>query len=392
MMAHVADTPPALSEASKRKFPLHIDLIVSRLLEKEPNKRFSSIKEAEQAFLRGVSITNNWRKQRNKPNFVRPLLRTAVIVLSLSCIFALFRLNHPAPTSSQDTGLTEDLGVLTHHESRLLKLLTAEPMTDIVDLNNQRITDAGMRCFANVHFVKRINMNGCNKITDVGLNYLVGLRLVNLLLCDTRLTDTGMQSLCQIPTLESLDISETEISNAGCKYLETLSRLKVLHINWTSVTGAALSNIGKLGNLEELHLDGDDVSGDLSAIATLDLRDLRLSETKLTDNDMTQLARMRSLLELDVSINKGITDAGLLKLVSLTNLRILDVSNCSTTEAGVTRLRHSLPLCEIRTRSAAPLSPVSLFQAKHNIPKLATLANYLSATDASQISLEKTHD
>jgi serine/threonine protein kinase len=367
MMAHVVDTPPVLSETSKRKFPPQIDLVVARLLEKEPAKRFASIEDFEQAFHLGTPVKNKRKKPKSKLSLppLHLLATTAFILFILCSIVAFFRSAPSALRNSQSTNNLECSIALTRREKLLLFRLKAEPLIETLDLSQQRITDEGMRGFANVHFVKHISLIGCDKITDVGLNYLVGLRLVTLYLNDTRLSDIGMQSICQIPTLESLDISETDISDTGCRYLENLSGLKVLHMNWTSTSGAALSNIAKLGNLEVLHLNGDAVSGNLSAIEALDLRDLRLEESGLSDTDMIPLAKMQSLLELDISTNKGITDAGLLKLASLTNLRILKVADCSATETGIKTLKGFLPLCDVRTLSESRQNVLKLFQGNH---------------------------
>ncbi len=366
MMAHVIDPPPGLSDACNKTFPLPVHLFVKRLLEKEPGNRFPSIKAAEQALLSGNTL-KGFCKTKQYKNISSHSLLTAMAALPILILLiaSYFQIASSTTKDKVDADTSHTSSTLTHAETILIFRLKNEPMLESIDLAQQRITDEGMRGFANAHFIKQVSLVDCCSVTDIGLKYLAGLHLTKLQLNDTRLSDLGMQTISQIPTLESLDLSETDITNAGVYHLENLKHLKELHISWTSISGPALSHIAKLTALEELHLSGDPISANLSALANLNLRELRLRETGVSDKDMRILAQMPSLLALDLADNKGITDASMQYLAALNNLRLVNLADCSVTERGVRTLQRLLPFCEVRIQSEAPTDIVKLIVDKH---------------------------
>jgi hypothetical protein len=70
---------------------------------------------------------------------------------------------------------------------------------------------------------------------------------------------------------------------------------------------------------------------------------LRVCFTGITEASMPMIAKLTSLEKLDLNDNKRITDAAIMHLVPLVNLKRLDVRATSVTDAGVTQLRKALP-------------------------------------------------
>jgi len=71
-----------------------------------------------------------------------------------------------------------------------------------------------------------------------------------------------------------------------------------------------------------------------------------LSSTQVTDAGLKELAPLTKLGRLDLT-EVQVTDAGLKELASLTNLKLLDLRNTKVTDAGVEELQKALPKCQI---------------------------------------------
>ena len=72
-----------------------------------------------------------------------------------------------------------------------------------------------------------------------------------------------------------------------------------------------------------------------------------LANTRTTDADLAQLARLRRPYRMDLS-GTQITDAGLDLLKPLASLRTLDLSKTHVTAEGVKKLQEALPNCQIQ--------------------------------------------
>lgn len=69
-----------------------------------------------------------------------------------------------------------------------------------------------------------------------------------------RITDSQMQLVGQIPSLEELYVPGTRISDQGMEVLEDLPRIRKLSVWRTKLTNKSLEHIGKLQNLEVLDI------------------------------------------------------------------------------------------------------------------------------------------
>ena len=71
--------------------------------------------------------------------------------------------------------------------------------------------------------------------------------------------------------------------------------------------------------------------------------------TQITDAGLVHLRGLTNLRLLEVTFTR-VTNAGLVHLPGLTSLRRLYLANAQTTEDGRARLRQALPDCEITPR------------------------------------------
>ena len=109
------------------------------------------------------------------------------------------------------------------------------------------------------------------------------------------------------------------------KLTETdLGKITGLSLSDTKITDAGLKEVAKLQNLTELNLDG----------------------SKITDVGLKEVAKLQKLETLWL-ISTQITDAGLKELAKLQKLTWLDLSDTKITDAGVAELKKALPNCSI---------------------------------------------
>ena len=81
--------------------------------------------------------------------------------------------------------------------------------------------------------------------------------------------------------------------------------------------------------------------------ALKNLTKLDLSETKLTDAGLKELAKLQSLTTLELRSNPGVTDASVKELKQLKQLITLDLRGTKVTNLGLHELRNALPKCNI---------------------------------------------
>jgi hypothetical protein len=88
-------------------------------------------------------------------------------------------------------------------------------------------------------------------------------------------------------------------------------------------------------------------TGEFTKVDLEKVRQFNLTETKITDAGLKDIAKLQNLTDLDLSRNQ-ITDAGLKDIAKLQNLKGLDLNFTKITDAGVAKLRKALPKCDIQ--------------------------------------------
>ena len=78
----------------------------------------------------------------------------------------------------------------------------------------------------------------------------------------------------------------------------------------------------------------------------INLKFLYLLNTPITDAGLVHLKGLDNLQRLGLG-DTQVTDAGLVHLKGLTTLTFLDIKNTQITDAGIAELRKALPNCEI---------------------------------------------
>ena len=165
------------------------------------------------------------------------------------------------------------------------------------------LTDEDMAYLAEFPNLKYLELNVNPKITDQGLQHLKGLKELRYL------------SLFYCP----------ELTGSGFEYLTKLEKLVNLNISNNQISDKHLSQLQKINSLQVLNVDPN------------------------TDQGMAELSRFSSLRRLWIGgKQEQLTDAGLEKLSSLSNLEILMLPRDKYSEEAIAQLKQSLPDCRIQ--------------------------------------------
>jgi serine/threonine protein kinase/Leucine-rich repeat (LRR) protein len=158
----------------------------------------------------------------------------------------------------------------------------------------------------------------------------------------------------RLEALVGLDLSRTTINDADLERLKPLVALRELNLANTRVTDAGLASLKGLTALRQLDLDGDAVRGTglMHLQGLSELTELRLGCPGLTDLFLVELAGLKKLERLALA-QSSVSDEGVTHLAPLAHLKELDLSDTRVTAGRVTKLKTSLPQCQIVTTAAA---------------------------------------
>lgn len=210
------------------------------------------------------------------------------------------------------------------------------------------------------------------------------LRSLDLSKC-SNLTDTGLQPISELVNLTYLDLPRTKITNTGLQYLSKLVNLTYLNLQGCrGVTDAG--PLSQLVNLTYLNLDGCNITDTEPLSKLVNLTDLNLfSRSGIPTTGLSGLSNLLNLKNLDLSDSR-ITDTGLEKLSNLLNLKNLNLSGSEITDAGLEKLSKLVNL----TRLNLGGSKITDAGLKHLSKNLTNLN--LSKTNITDDGLKSLYD
>jgi hypothetical protein len=137
-------------------------------------------------------------------------------------------------------------------------------------------------------------------------------RVFQVYLIEAKITDTGLETLKDLGTVQDLILIGPAITDAELVHIKGLTTLRSLNLEETHVTDAGLENL----------------------IGMRQLQSLSLENTKVTDAGLEQLLGLTTLKGLDLTAT-AVTDAGLEHLKGLSTLVGLRMLGTKVTVAGV---------------------------------------------------------
>jgi Leucine-rich repeat (LRR) protein len=173
--------------------------------------------------------------------------------------------------------------------------------------------------------------------------------------------DEVARQLADMPGLESIQ-GISFLSAEGMKTLATMRNLKCVHValkdrfqNYHGPTG--VSYLAGLSKLEELALTGSQClsDADLVHLESLgNLRDLLVGFTGVTDRGLASLGKLRRLEHLTINTDSAVSKRGLNELNGLTNLQMLSVRMYRDAMPAIDEIRLNLsPLTSLKTLDLA---------------------------------------
>ena len=190
-----------------------------------------------------------------------------------------------------------------------------------------------------------------------GFKYLAGKTILRLSIRDTKINNANLRFLNDIKGLENLDLSYSGVSDEGIANLAPNPGLEGLVLSGCrGITSRSIPLIvERFPNLTGLVLNFTSTDG--SELAKLQglksLSHLSLTGLKLKDEDVLPLVSMKSLLSLNVSNNKSLTDRSVDLLKGSRKLISLNVINCpGISEAATARFQKGHPRCRVETEKS----------------------------------------
>jgi hypothetical protein len=175
--------------------------------------------------------------------------------------------------------------------------------SDAVDVRDfPNLTDKDLAALGQLDGLRQLNLDFA-PITDSGLEHVAGLRtLQSLSLSKTRITDVGMVQLRELTALEFLRLDEDHLTDGGLASLAGLTRLKELSLWRVFLTDKGLVHLKGLTALERLSLDETQVTaeGVKSLVASLPrLKHLRVWKTRVGPGALADLKWSRPNLKIE---------------------------------------------------------------------------------------------
>ncbi|HEY9719689.1 MAG TPA: protein kinase [Trichormus sp.] len=248
----------------------------------------------------------------------------------------------------------EKLATATEKDWNLLaKRLTLEQL----NLEEVPITPKSSYALANIRSLKSLNLKG-TQVDDSTVEKLSSLNnLSSLDLSETDVSDRAIKTLCKYPNLTDLQLGMLRRSDInGLKELKHMPRLTVLSLYAASLTARDIDQIAQLTNLTALYLYNNTHSRlranqiDNDAVAKLHnlhkLRLLDLSNTLVNDGAIPTLVKL-NLQELKLT-GTCLSDAGLHQLAAMKSLTALSIQNCGhLTPQAIEHFREDRPDCSL---------------------------------------------
>lgn len=361
--------PPSLKEGNKNaNYPPPVENLVSIALNKNPQKRYQSMKELEN-FIQDVKSslatetefpldpTKEVKIKSKKESSL--LLNVALYAIPIFFILIILvtpltYLNFESDKNTEKTlnKLREARAVLINNQVR--EILKFDKTWYVLegDVTNKQLSNLRDLYKNSKLDISRLKLSN-SKVSDEQLRYLLDLPLVILDLRNTKISDKGLSIIGKSKTLRSLLLDNCSLlTPEGISTLKDLSTLEVLSLKDTSVNDLCVKNLSKL-NLQLLFISGSSRITDKAVdylVQFKDLKAVRIGNTKITKSGIAKIQKLSNLYFLGLAnlnltsdkmppkFNSQITVLDLSnnpldghcidKIIELDNLWLLDIRNC----------------------------------------------------------------
>ena len=272
-------------------------------------------------------------------------------------------------------------------DSDLSRLSSLQDLATL-NLSLTRITDQGMQELRNLEGIVDLDLRFAEYVTDEGIAAIKNWKhLKRLNLHGTKASDTSLDHVSAIATLEVLDVGSVMLTDVGLERLTVLPKLKRLRIGGNELGDAGLQAFRQMPGITHLDLSGrqgtdsnvwaismSDVG--LEAILTLaNLQDLRFGCTSIGIG--VEGARFGTVSAMNV------TGRWLEKIKSLRNLRSLTLQGCNRVDDEAAGILASFPAIEELDLKGTAVTEKGLGALRAARPKLRILTGPWEANAAN---------
>ena len=228
--------------------------------------------------------------------------------------------------------------------------LTTLSQLESLDLSGTSITPAAGAPLSRLTNLQSLNL-GSTAVDDSTIAAIQSLPIRHLQLSRTRISDASLGFIKNIGSLESLEVPFCSVTGAGFKGFESTD-IKRLIVGETPFGIEGFVNIKGMKSLEELNVfrAGLVEHKNANVFRTFPkLKYLNAGGNSITNAGMEVFFEgHRTLEELHLMYNSGISDQGLAALIGVKTLKLLEVANTGCTSSGAMALKQKLPNCTIR--------------------------------------------
>lgn len=219
-----------------------------------------------------------------------------------------------------------------------------------VRLVGDNVTDAGVARLMELPHLTELDVRNCRGVTRKGIELAAAKKTLRVLkIGGPKIGDDVLKVVAGMTNLTGLSLDNSFVTDAAVARLDKLPLEDLTLYQCPNVTDKGLEVLSSYGNLERLTLS--DVGAKGAALAALPhpekLTALDMAQSRITDAEVPNLAKLKALRTLDLS-QTAVTDAAIDTLAKMTSLRKLVLSQTGISEAGMDRLRKALPGCAIR--------------------------------------------
>lgn len=213
------------------------------------------------------------------------------------------------------------------------------------------LTNSGLEQINNISTLQSLKIIGTDDVTDVGISKLNTLRNLKSIEFDflANLTIESLRSLGKNCPIQSLKIGANtlKITDSALDIIRSMKDLNEL-----SICMKDLSYDGKLAIFKMQKLNKLELQGNIGDFAIRDIQHLKnLTHLKLSCNiyntALDAISKLENLQVIDLSGCKTITDKGLEKLSALTNLHSIDLSRTLVSDDCLSRLNNKKRITEL---------------------------------------------
>lgn len=241
-------------------------------------------------------------------------------------------------------------------------------------IGSNQVNDDVVAALTTLSQLESLDLSGTNITPGAGAPLSRFTNLQSLNLGSTAADDSTIAAIQPLP-IRHLQLSRTRISDASLGFIRKMRSLKSLEVAFCPVTGAGFKgyggtdikrlvvgetpfgiegfkNIKGMKSLEELNVFKAGLVEHKSAnvFRTFPkLKYLNAGGNSITNAGMEVFFQgHRTLEELHLMYNSGISDQGLAALIGVKTLKVLEVANTGCTSSGAMALKQKLPDCTIR--------------------------------------------